>query len=103
MRRTARGKRTAELSIGDRVRILRIPGMNIAGYLLHPQTKRAYEMLIARGRSVRICRIDKDGLPWFNFRIKQRSGTWEYHSMCITQDDNNWVQVKHRCKGNCHA
>jgi hypothetical protein len=90
----------AKLRVGDNVRIIGIPGIGIAGYVLHPDTKRAYQMLIARGRSVRICRIDEDGLPWFSFRIKQKNGIVVHHSMSIMRDDDNWVAVKHRKKDN---
>lgn len=100
MKRTKCGKRMIQLSVGDHVRILGIPGICIKGYRLHPDTKRAYKTLIARGRSVRIYKIDENGLPWFNFRIKTKNATWEYHSMCIAIDDNNWVIVKHRRNGN---
>jgi hypothetical protein len=89
-------KRIMRLKVGDTVRIVGIPGTGIPNYYLHRDTRRAFRALIARGRPVRICRIAEDGLPWFNFRLKQTNGTIEYHSMCITPDDDNWVMVKHR-------
>jgi hypothetical protein len=83
-----------ELNVGDRVRIVSIPGAGVAGYYLHPGTKRAYKILIARRRPVRIWRIDHKGLPWFRFRVKLKNGTWEHHFICIAPEDNNWVMVK---------
>jgi hypothetical protein len=91
--------RKAKLRVGDRVRILSIPDSGNADYFLHPETKQAYKVLIARGRSVRIGRIDEDGLPWFAFRIRRKNGAWEFHSMCIARDDANWVLVNRRKSG----
>ncbi len=82
------------LRVGDRIRIIGVPGTGIAGYYIHPDTTRAYRKLIARGRSLRICEIDQDGRPWFAFRFKLSNGTWEYHRMQILPDDDNWVRVK---------
>jgi hypothetical protein len=96
MKKAESRKRIVKLKVGDSVRILGIPGTGIPNYYLHRDTKRAYKTLIARGRPVRISKIREDGFPWFNFRIKQKYGTVEYHSMCIAPDDNNWVMVKHR-------
>jgi hypothetical protein len=56
-------------------------------------------MLIARGRSVRIRRIDDYGTPWFDFRIRRtRSGRPLWESLSVCEDDNNWVRVKPRRK-----
>jgi hypothetical protein len=96
MTKARSGTRKARLTVGDRVRILAIPGADRPDYFLHQDTKRAYKTLVARRRSVRICKIGEDGLPWFDFRIKLKNGIVEYHSMCIMPDDDNWVIVKHR-------
>jgi hypothetical protein len=88
--------RKGELNVGDRGRIVGIPGDGVAGYHLDPDTKRAYKILIERRRPVRIWQIDHEGLPWFRFRIKQKNGTWEHHFMCIAPKDNNWVAVNRR-------
>jgi hypothetical protein len=90
--------RANKLRVGDRIRIVRLPGVGIAGYHLHPETKRAYRKLVSRGRSLRVCKIDQDGLAWYNFRIKRNNGSWQYHSMCVTPEDDNWVTVKRRRK-----
>jgi hypothetical protein len=96
MKKAKPQKQVVKLKVGDSVRIVGIPGIGIPNYYLHRDTRRAYRTLIARGRPVRISKIREDGLPWFNFRLKQKNGTVEYHSMCITPDDDNWVMVKHR-------
>lgn len=87
-----------KLRIGDRIRILSVPGAEIPNYVLLPETRSAYRKLISRGRSLRICEIDQYGQPWFQFRFRRKDGTWEHHSMCVTPDDDNWVLVKHRGK-----
>jgi hypothetical protein len=88
MRKAEAAQRAPELRVGDRVRILDLP--RIGG--LHRDTRRAYKALIAKGRSVRICRMDDSGLPWFSFRVKLKSGGIEYHSMCIAPNDSNWIR-----------
>jgi hypothetical protein len=98
MKKGKGGRRKGELKVGDRVRIVGIPGVGVTNYHLHRDTKRAYKVLIERGRPVRIWQIDHEGLPWFRFRIKQKDGTWEHHFMCIAPGDDNWVKVKRQRK-----
>lgn len=86
----------SELKVGDRIRILKIPGEGIANYTLHRDTKRVYKKLIARGKSVRICRIDEFGSPWYRCRFRTKDGEWERHWLAVCDWDNNWVVVKHR-------
>jgi hypothetical protein len=81
-----------KLRIGDRVRFVRIPGEDIPAYHLHAETKRAYRMVIARGRAVRVYEIDDWGIPWVQFRLKDKRGRWEYHSMAL--NDDSWVAVR---------
>lgn len=86
-----------DLKIGDRVRIIAVPGEGIPNYCIHRDTVRAFKKLIDRGRSVRISQIEH-GSPWYNFRFRKKNGTWEYHSMAILAGEQNWVPVKHRSK-----
>ncbi len=65
------------LRIGDRIRIVGIPGEGVPGYYMHSDTRRAYKKFIARGRSVRISFIREDGYPWFDFRLRRKDGRWE--------------------------
>ena len=84
-----------ELRIGDRIRIVRMPsGVDAPGYTFHRDTRRLYECLIARGRSLRIFRIDDWGLPWIRCRFKCKDGRWEYHSLAV--NDDSWVPVRRR-------
>jgi hypothetical protein len=88
----------SQLRVGDRIRIIGIPGEGVPNYYLHRDTKRVFKMLIARGRSVRISEIDEYGLPWYTCRFRTRSGRWEWHYLAVCDLDNNWVKVKPRHK-----
>ena len=83
--------------MGDRIRIIAVPGEGVPGYYIHPDTRRAYKKLIARRRSVRIARIAY-GCPWFDFRFRMKDGRTEWHTMAISEMDDNWVAVKLRRK-----
>jgi hypothetical protein len=84
----------SDLKVGDRIRIIGIPGEGVPGYFLHRDTRLAYQKLIARGRSVRIARIGEDGLAWYSFRFPMKDGRWDWHEMAVCDSDNNWVKVK---------
>jgi hypothetical protein len=83
----------SELKVGDRIRIIGIPGDGIPDYVILPETKRVYKRLIARGRSVRIARFDEYGQPWYDVRFLVR-GRWEVHTLAVFRSDKNWVLVK---------
>lgn len=85
-----------DLGVGDRIRIIGIPGAGVPGYYLHPDTKRVFKKLVARRRSVRIARIDEYGSPWYVCRFRKKNGQWEWHSLAVCGLDNNWVRVKSR-------
>jgi hypothetical protein len=86
------------LRVGDRIRILGMPGEGVSGYYLHRDTERVFKKLIARRRSVRIARIDKSGTPWYSFRFRMKSARWEWHSLAVCELDNNWALVEPRRK-----
>lgn len=82
-----------DLRVGDRIRLVAMPGeFAQAGYLLYPCTRRAYERLIARGRPVRVCRIDDWGIPWVRCHFRMEDGRWGYHSLAFNHD--GWVRVR---------
>jgi hypothetical protein len=84
-----------DLRIGDRIRIVRMPtDADTPGYTFPEQTRRLYKMLIARGRPLRVSRIDETELPWIECRFRRKNGLWEYHSLAII--DDSWVRVKSR-------
>jgi hypothetical protein len=75
-----------------------MPGKGVPGYYIHRDTKRVFKKLIARRRSVRIARIDKNGTPWYDFRFCMQNQRWEWHSLAVCDLDNNGVLVKPRDK-----
>jgi len=78
--------RPSDLKVGDRIRIIGMPGDGVPGYYLHSDTKRVFKMLIARGRSVRITRIDEYGSPWYAYVFRRRmdDGAAGTNSLCAT-------------------
>jgi len=84
------------LKIGDKIRIVAIPGEGVPNYTLHRDTRRVYQKIIARKRPVRISEIDKDGLPWYTVRFRRKNGTWEEHILNVMDQDTNWVPVQKR-------
>lgn len=87
--------KASELRIGDRIRIVRLPGAGVKGYYLHRDTKRVFTKLIERGTSVRIARIEH-GNPWYDCRVRKNNGQWESHSLAVCDLDDNWVLVRRR-------
>jgi hypothetical protein len=88
----------SDLKVGDRIRIIKMPGEGVPGYYLHPDTGRVFKKLIARGWAVRIARVDEYGSPWYTCRFRLRKGQWESHHLAVCDLDNNWVMVKPRDK-----
>jgi hypothetical protein len=83
------------LRVGDRIRIVRMAsGVDALGYTFSKETRQLYDLLIARGRSVRVYRIDDDGLPWIRCRFRRKNGLWEHHWLAV--NDDSWVRVQHR-------
>lgn len=86
-----------DLQIGDKVRIVAVPGEGIDNYNLQKETRAVYKKIISRNAPVRINEIDEWGNRWYSVRFK-RYGRIEHHFLNITQDDTNWVKVKKRKK-----
>ena len=85
------------LKVGDRVRVVRMPpGCDEPGYVLHPDTRRLYMRLIARGRSLRVAKIDEFGVPWVHSRFRRKDGRTDYHSLSL--NDETRVKVRSRRK-----
>jgi hypothetical protein len=83
------------LEVGDRIRIVRLPsGVDAPGYNFSPETRRVYQRLIARRRSLRVYEVDGWGVPWIQCRFRRKNGQWEYHFLAI--NDDSWVRVKPR-------
>ncbi len=88
--------KASRLKVGDRIRIISLPPWyGTPGSTSLPETRRVYERLIARGRSVRIWRII-DGDPWYECRFRMKNGRWDHHWMAVLDFDQNWVPVRSR-------
>ena len=59
------------LRIGDRIRILAVPGKEVAGYWLHEDTRALFERLVTQRAVLEIYEIDEWGRPW----VRCRSGS----------------------------
>jgi hypothetical protein len=91
--------RPGDLKVGDRIRIIGMPGVGVPDYYLHRDTRRTFRMLVARRRPVRIAWIDEFGSPWYTCRFRTKGGACERHDLAVCDLDNNWVLVKpHRKK-----
>lgn len=84
------------LKVGDRIRIVSVPGEGILDYTIHRETKSIYRRLVARRTPVRIQWIDSDDQPWFVCKFLKKNGRFEEHWLGIFADDDNWVLVKPR-------
>jgi len=85
--------KASQLKVGDRVRILSVPGEGRSGYYIHRDTVRVYRKLLERKRLVRICRVDEFG-PWYHCRFRGRDGKLESHRLLVADDDRNWAKVR---------
>jgi len=90
----------AQLKIGDRIRLLRVPqgdleqrerelreGAEDAGW-----TADTIERIIAQDPVVVISFIDEHGLPWFEYELKSASGDTEHHALAI-MDEESWCRA----------
>ena len=85
------------LKVGDRIRIVRLPSeIEKPGYVFPECTRRLYELLIKRGRPLRISEIDEWSIPWIWCRTKDEDGSWTHHALAV--NDDSWVRVKPRLK-----
>jgi hypothetical protein len=89
----------ADLKVGDKIKILSVPGVGDTGYYLHPETRRVYEKIIARGRPVRISELNATGQPVFQVKFRCKNGKWEYHFLTVDDSDDNWVPVQRKHRG----
>lgn len=88
-------ERWKQLRVGDKIRIVRMPWYASApDHTFLPETRWLYKKLIARGRSLRIFKVDELGLPWIRCRFRRRNGLWEHHWLAV--NDDSWVLVKSR-------
>jgi hypothetical protein len=88
------------LQIGDRIRILRVPGSDLhqraneiaSGTEMAGWTAGSIERIIAQTPIVQISQIDEYGCVWNETTIIRPDGTEESHSL-IVFDDDTWEPV----------
>lgn len=90
--------KASELKIGQKIRIVAVPGVDEPDYYIHPDTVRAYKKVIARKRAVTISKFDEFDAPWFSVILKGKNGRKEWLSFGVFDDDKNWVAVRPRKK-----
>ena len=84
--------KASELKVGDQIRIIDVPED------ADKRTKKVWEALYKRGRSVRISEIDDTKIPWYWCRFKEKNGKWYHHHLSVTDEDANWILVKKKGK-----
>lgn len=81
-----------ELRVGDGVRpVADPPEWRQSGYHLPAETGALWKLLVARGRPLRVCEVDKWGSPWVRCRVRTANGGWEHHFLALTH--GGWVRV----------
>ena len=83
------------LTIGDRIRILRVPDWDLqqrevevaTGVESPGWTADSIERIIAQTPVVRVSRVDEYGSVWYEAKIIGPDGTEEYHELNIYSDD----------------
>ena len=87
----------AKQKIGDRIRLLRVPTLDLAqrerelreGAEDAGSTADTIERIIALDPVVAISQIDEWGYPWFEYELIGDDGQIHYHSIAI-MDDESW-------------
>jgi hypothetical protein len=90
--------KASELRIGDRIKIVAMPGADVPGYVLQDETRRVFKKLIVRSQPVRIFMIDEYGAPWYRCRFRRKNGGWKEHWLAVFDGEENWVVVKPRSR-----
>ena len=80
------------LRIGDRIRIIHIPGEFLqVGYMFHDDTRALYEHLIDRGEILTVDEFCEQGIPWISYDQTMSDGEILYHSLAV--NDDSWELV----------
>ena len=81
------------LRVGDRVRIVRIPGGADGPGCVYPaETRALHQRLIASARSVPVDNIDEYGTPWISCSFKHEDGKWHHHLLAM--NDDSWERAE---------
>lgn len=88
------------LTVGDRIRILRVPEGDLrqrvqdseTGSALPGITADRIERIIHQTPVVPICRVDEDGYVWYVTTITGADGIEELHALIVYNDDT-WEKI----------
>ena len=81
-----------KLKVGDRVKFVALPHeWSASGYTVHEESVAFMKALIARKRPSRVHRIDEDGYPWIEARMKDGDRI-AYHEWGI-HENTGWLRV----------
>jgi hypothetical protein len=83
------GEDLSSLRVGDRIRILAIPGKDVAGYCLLEDTRDLFERLVTGRIVLKIYEIDEWGRPW----VRCRSGNSACDEYLAIDDYDTWELV----------
>ncbi len=84
------------LKVGDRIKFFALPEeWKDPTFTICDEDVAFLETLIARTWSSRVCRIDDNGTPWIEARIR-RKGKLDHHSWAI-QEKTGWRLVNRLC------
>ncbi|MCA8942913.1 MAG: hypothetical protein KDB80_10175 [Planctomycetes bacterium] len=82
-----------QLRVGDRIRFVALPDeWSAPGYFVHDESREFLQALIDRGRPSRVRRIDDDGIPWIEARLRADDGTIVHHDWGI-REASGWVRL----------
>jgi hypothetical protein len=81
------------LRVGDRIRFVRVPKeFDRPDFVVQPDTRRLFELLVQRGRAHRIAWIDDWGVPYIDLQFRVLRGRRIYERLGILEDC--WVRVR---------
>jgi hypothetical protein len=84
------------LRVGDRIVYVALPDeWRRPEIRVHAASRRFLRTIVARGRPVRIARVDDDGRPWFRARMRRKDGRLEHHEWCVVET-TGWRRVAPR-------
>ena len=81
--------KAADLKVGDKIKIT---GPCQLPYVAK-DTIEVFEKLSRRKKPLVITEIDKDGVPWYEVRLKNKDGKMETHFLAVFDEDGNWEHI----------
>jgi|GEM_PF-5991297 hypothetical protein len=81
--------KAADLKVGDKIKII---GPCQLPYVAK-DTAEVFEKLSRRKKPLVITEIDKEGVPWYEIRLKSKDGKMETHFLAVFDEDKNWEHI----------